>query len=58
MLVTPAEANLTSNIVDFGDVPLDSDLVLDSTAYLGIINRINAAGDDSGSEVSAFNSSI
>lgn len=47
-----------SALSDIRDVPLDAAIDIDEVGYVSIMRRIGIAEDESGTPVSAFNSSI
>lgn len=49
---------LTSDMSDIQDLPLDAKVGIDDVEYAHIMRRIGIAEGESGTSVSAFNSSI
>jgi hypothetical protein len=58
MAVTTAEAIATSDMSGDHDLSFDFDLDIDAVEYSRIMRRIGIDGDESVTQVSAFNSSI
>jgi hypothetical protein len=58
MTVIQADASITSDMSDIGELPLDAKVSLDDAEYAHIMRRIGVAEGEPGTSVSAFNSSI
>jgi hypothetical protein len=56
--VTATQEFLASDVPDIGDVPLGTRVTVDGGEYIRVMRRIGLAGDEPGTTVSAFNSSI
>lgn len=58
MRTSYADDVFTSGISDIRDLPLDAEVNIDDVKYAHIMRRIGIAEGESGTSVSAFNSSI
>jgi hypothetical protein len=58
MAVIVTDAVITSSMPDIHDLPLDSDVAIDTVEYACIMRRVASQDRASSPPVSAFNSSI
>jgi hypothetical protein len=58
MSTTYADAVVASDMSDIQELPLDVEINIDEAEYVHIMRRIGLVEGESGTSVSAFNSSI